>query len=116
MTNEELEKIETRAEAATPGPWMDRVDDSGFLLVCQKDGSRPSDGICGIGDIEETEPSDHFNAIFIAHARTDIPVLVTEIKRLRAIEHAAKDYLTADGPETYQFYQKLQTLCGQPSN
>ena len=77
ITEEQLNEIETRVEAATPGPWMliDRDIDwwyvetpEGLLATCNPSG----EAIIGIED-----------AAFVAHARTDIPRLIEEVRRLR---------------------------------
>ncbi|MGN7133404.1 hypothetical protein ACTHQY_09035 [Rhodococcoides corynebacterioides] len=66
----DLDAIEARADAATVGPWTligggEYVTGAG-LLVAPDDGGVSSD-----------------DAEFIAHARTDVPVLVAEVRRLR---------------------------------
>lgn len=72
MTNEQLQKILERAEAATPGPW-----DAGNVTV---GGPAFSGGIW-----EWTGPGRNVaDALFIASARTDVPALVAEVRRLKA--------------------------------
>ncbi len=75
MTDAELDAIRARAEAATPGPWGITAD------------SKPNDF-----DIAGPEPGDtrgmfwrEEDAGFVAHARTDVPALLDEVKRLRAL-------------------------------
>lgn len=60
MTDEELNAIEARAKAATRGPWASHV------------------------------ASNYCEADFIAHARSDIPALLSELR-------AARTALQADG-------------------
>lgn len=83
MTDEELNAIEARAAAATPGPWW-VYDDGRSAGVVNGDGStyhRPYRAmICG-GDAHEGY-FDGPDADFIAHARTDVPALVAEVRRL----------------------------------
>jgi hypothetical protein len=77
MTDEELQAIAARAEAATVGPWKVYVDwknpfDLGFGI----------DGVSGL--ICPTAFKRRADATFCAHARTDIPALLAEIERLQA--------------------------------
>lgn len=73
MTPEQLDEIEERAAAATPGPWRvdgyaiaAEVDTDSFLEVCSFRGNYA----------DEDMP-------FVAAARTDVPALVAEVRRLR---------------------------------
>lgn len=70
ITNEQLTEIKQRAEKATISP---RNNASNFGCIATFD----EDLICG-----EIERND--DAEFIAHARKDIPTLVTEVERLTA--------------------------------
>ena len=63
MTDQELEAIEARANAASEGPWYEE----GWFTEDED------------GDYVEIEPAD---AVFISHAREDIPALLDEIDRL----------------------------------
>lgn len=70
-TLSDLDSIEARANAAAPGPWKLRVhleDDMSWLI-----GPRDCDA-----EFYDTD------AYFIANARTDVPALVAEVRRLRA--------------------------------
>ena len=90
MTDEELVAIETRANAATPGPWTwetDYEEEGGYFL----DGPEGED----IG-WARSEP----DIIFISATRTAVPALITEVRRLRdalgdAIELAEGGWLYA---------------------
>ena len=91
MSEERLAEIERRCEAATPGPWLEHEWDT--------DGNmkpfRPRDqGWLKIGDGKETVIQDmdismgEHDAAFVMHSRTDIPALLAEVRRLRALcEH-----------------------------
>ena len=75
---EELKAIEARCEAAAAGPWTMR--DSVW------DGSWAVEGPRGFD--QRREPfhlliDDHYDAAFIAHARTDIPRLIATIEEAR---------------------------------
>ena len=88
MTNDELEAVRARAEAATAGPWEWHWDAilgqwnlaPGVLLADGTDGTPGGDKI----DVE--------NATFIAHARTDIPALLDEVERLRGDAHIQRNF------------------------
>lgn len=104
MTEKEIEEIEARANAATPGPWM---MDSG--MKCLEDGDSHFQHVlaagmdnpaCGQGIADtyhspsitvpwdgevQTIPPTHGkieDARFIAHAREDVPKLIAESRRL----------------------------------
>lgn len=83
MTDEELNEIESRASAATPGQWTageigvvttdakisERYDQVASVLpICDRKGYCYQDG----------------TTRFIAHARADIPALIAEVRRLKA--------------------------------
>ena len=80
ITNEELQAIKTRAEQATPGPWIAKA--------------RAVDGITdyflgaeieGPPDAQRGQFARKEDAEFIANARTDVPALVAEIEQLLAM-------------------------------
>ena len=95
MTEDELAAAEARAAAATPGPW-ERCDagtwQHGRYRRTEVFVRRPDDDVAIASDIldpESDEVSDA-NADFIAHARTDVPALVAEVRRLRAVVDEAE--------------------------
>jgi hypothetical protein len=79
MSKLDLDAIRQRAEAATPGPWY------GFSSSWCVYNTPNSDGEL-IADVYEYGgyPPDA-NTQFIAHAREDIPAMLDEIERLRAL-------------------------------
>lgn len=79
----DLDKIEAEAAMATPEPWIAQITTEGYLRVTTD--LNATNGICGFGDMEETDMQDHHNSIFIARARTHIPTLVAEVRRLRGL-------------------------------
>ena len=79
LTDEEIEEIRGRAEAATEGPWKACVPVKGRMVtqvigrdVLGNSGVRVADYVIRPDDTR-----------FIAHARTDIPRLLDEVERLR---------------------------------
>lgn len=81
MTEQELEEIEKRANAATPGPWEFRRLRSGVsVLDAHAIAARSVD--CHCGEVDRlSEPTLEF----IAHAREDVPALIAEVRRLGAM-------------------------------
>jgi hypothetical protein len=85
VTALDLDAIEARANAATPGPWVigdghfDNLNPDDDWPVRGADGiplcTSPDDGVRG-GHLKA-------DAEFIANARGDVPVLVAEVRRLR---------------------------------
>ena len=72
----DLDEIERRANAATPGPWTGKVnncveagDEAVFETGC---------GCCTDSTLSEE------NAAFIAAARTDVPALIARVRELEA--------------------------------
>lgn len=82
MTDEELATIEQRANAATAGPW--RRDEP--LEIWSASGM--------VAGVPEFRPDNHrpaSDAIFIEHARSDVPALIAEVRAYRrAIEAVRK--------------------------
>jgi hypothetical protein len=70
----DLDGIEARANAATPAPWGAEHDGRAEFVYFSDCG----ESIYLAGGIEDSEDAD-----FIAHARTDVPALVAEVRRLR---------------------------------
>jgi cell division septum initiation protein DivIVA len=89
----DLDAIEARANAATPGPWVQSQRD--MWMVYRDGGGTPEIDVGGGYDIKE-------NAAFVAHARSDVPALVAEVRNLRA-------YVAALDSEIKVFY-------GEPVN
>lgn len=129
MTEQELEQIEARANAATPGPWTgDRNDGTikyrmmggldGQTEVLIVDHKNNSSGFYGIDDIpfEESEANEEF----VKHARQDVPALLAEVERLNeTIEKLAfvvedETGMLSDAPLTPEKLEDiLHTLKGQ---
>ena len=108
LTDADLDAIEQRANAATKGPWEN--DGGGeigqhfslpepWATVVSTDVACMS--YCYGGSAAGVERDE--DAEFIAHARSDVPALVAEVRRLRAaVErvremHAGEPY--AQGPD-----------------
>jgi hypothetical protein len=101
LTSAKLDEIEARTNAATHGPWVTHKYTTEADTVRQAEWTpcgEPDHSDCGIAqavhDISvslniHSDGRAKKNAEFIAHAREDIPTLITEIRRLnRLIEEA----------------------------
>ena len=91
LDDSELDAIEARCRAATPGPWWAWVEGreglGGDSFVGQggdDEGSSPLRRDLYLSTYRGVSPVPPADYDFIAHARQDIPRLVAEIRRLRA--------------------------------
>lgn len=87
MTDEQLAEIKARAEAATPEPWKWQPFDS---IIATSVGVHVVRGN-GTGVVSDED------AVFIAHARSDIPALLAEVEAWREIGRAVADEDFYDG-------------------
>jgi hypothetical protein len=108
MTNDDLREIEARANAATPGPWLVERQYSGdnWMIGCLVVGTDSGDG----KNYDVTITTDHLHASeygdataridaeFVAHARTNVPALIAEVRRLRE--------------ELAEYQQRERLACG----
>ena len=69
MTDEQIQEIEARADAATDGPWVPQC-----FAICG-----PKDIVAYIDNYDQDDLE------FIAAARIDVPELIAEIRQLRGI-------------------------------
>ena len=79
MTKLDLEAIKTRCEKATPGPWnvaIGNFSDDVSVVYVGSPGPKGSD--------QERYNLSKGDQKFIAHARADVPALVTEVEKLYA--------------------------------
>lgn len=94
MTPAELDEIEARAAAATPGPWRPGTSEKGsvfspFALALE--------GPNGERNLLRLNPNFRVveDAVFIAAARADVPALVAEVRRLLALPIAQEELRAA---------------------
>lgn len=82
----DLDAIAARADTATPGPWtwLEGEIRGGYDTGIQRPWVADSD--------------DDSDGEFIAHARTDVPALLAEVRRLRAA-NAALHQITVDAKD-----------------
>ncbi len=86
MTDERLAELERLAYKATPGPWWPRWGgEPGYIY------SSGLDRVIAELPEERSDMWTHENSEFIAAARTAIPELIAEVRRLKALEDAALD-------------------------
>ena len=85
MTQERLDAIQERVNAATPGPWAVDSDDPSYIIHSERGGW---DGLV-IAHVAEQDgalfPVEH-NGALIAHAPQDLADLLAEVKRLRTLK------------------------------
>jgi len=86
ISDKRLDEIETRCNAATPGPWTDR--ETGYSKTGRAGGECYHEVLfpLGLDDYWQGRIDIHLNAedaAFIAHARDDVPYLAAEVRRLR---------------------------------
>ena len=94
MTEEELARIEKITDAATPGPWNDEVG-----VVVGHDKRLIFHVLSTRGDFDE----EVCNSYFAVEARTAVPALITEVRRLqsdnRDLIAALEDQLEIECPD-----------------
>ena len=89
-----LDPIKKRAEAATKGPWWERKCHGGAFDVMAHFADGSPMVLCARNAFEEIQQECHANADFIAHAREDIPALISEVERLRRAVSIGVESLT----------------------
>jgi hypothetical protein len=90
LSEQELDAMEARAAAATPGPWeafvegRDHLSGDDFIRTGGLDDAAPDMYVeLSFPTAERPVPAPHQDLDFIAAARQDIPLLVAEVRRLR---------------------------------
>lgn len=86
MTDQELDEIEARAAAASPGPWK-LYGQHGYFMVYMEHIGRALNF-----DARDYEKAQD-DAVFVQRAFTDVPRLVAEVRRLRAEAQDMRDAL-----------------------
>ncbi len=90
MTTNDIDAIEARANAATPGPWGYDPDNTGLCFG-------PHIGLLNSNGVavqihhrsDEDAAQSYATAAFIADARQDVPALCAEVRELRAANERA---------------------------
>lgn len=89
MTEQELAETEARAAAATPGPWTSYVEGrdhlSGDAFIRFSDSDDEDDMYVPRHRSTGCYPASTADQDFIAHARQDVPALIDDVRRLRAL-------------------------------
>lgn len=81
ITEEELQEIEARCNATTPGPWVSWVEGRDHLSGDHFIQTKGEDIYLSGATIADQD--------FMANAHQDIPRLIAEIRRLRRLAGAA---------------------------
>lgn len=113
LTDKELQEIEARCEAAVPPPWeydgmhyeiTAPYNDDAYWLIASECRTRPD------GPYECDQFGHEFDPTFdfIAHARTDVPDLLAEVRRLQELQRAGDaPCIWTEGEDGY-----YDTACG----
>lgn len=80
MTEQQLQKIEARVRAASPGPWEKDRACGGWPVVVNEDGKS---FIASFKASYSNQDREDANAELTAHSRQDLPALLAEVRRLR---------------------------------
>lgn len=88
----DLEPIENRLDAATPGPWLVHPT----YPRCLVSAAEPTMSLLALDVDNYAIVEDEHDASLIAHAPGDLAALVAEVKRLRAIIKAATPCVMCD--------------------
>jgi hypothetical protein len=80
LTEQQLDEIEARANAATPGPWEEHADYGPHFYAYLGGSYLRGVGTLNFGDGEDAEADREF----VLNARQDVPALLAEVRRLRA--------------------------------
>lgn len=104
----DLDAIEARANAATPGPWW--VDAGGPDESADLVGGDNSK----IADLPFYAPHRHLgNEAFLCHAREDVPALIARIRTLEAAlqawQHAYRGVRSEDEAQTARIHADALT-------
>lgn len=98
LSDEELDEIEQRAKAATPGPWVPGGTfgpGSDDVVAASFDGDWL--GVLRCPNNQEGADAWRHNRPFVAKARTDVPALVAEVRRLRHYVFGLRDAVECYG-------------------
>lgn len=120
LTREELREIRERSQAATPGPWTavhhPECPEASWSVMAVPDRVKASYNgvaIVGLGA----------NAIFVAHAREDVPRLLRHVaaleRRLERVEAAIRRHrlnVWGEGPIDHDEDEALYGVLGDGSD
>lgn len=91
MSAERLAEIDGRFAGTSEGEWLYFPEDSS---VCAMDGVIP----CEVADLSNNSADEpQGDGEFIAHAHQDVPDLLAEVKRLKAVEAELRELLGCFG-------------------
>ena len=129
----DLDAIEARAKAATPGPWERRIgpregysltEKTTYMRGCAIDNGQPLQVLIADSDRPGVDylvpaltgdgPSAEANAEFIAHAREDVPALVAEVRYWQATAWARLEDFAAAEAEVVTLRARLAAVEALP--
>ena len=80
LTDQQLDDITARANAATAGPWKREAELGSHIVYVNRTSPK---GVTYSSVLWNAEWATEADAEFTAHAREDVAALVTEVRRLR---------------------------------
>ncbi|MFD7640588.1 hypothetical protein ACFV4P_08035 [Kitasatospora sp. NPDC059795] len=95
LSDEELAAVERRSSAASPGPWIARLESrqsigGGSFVQLDSDPAQDDElylrRFVGGHEVLGVDPRTDADIEFIAGARQDVPRLLAEVRRLRAAQ------------------------------
>jgi hypothetical protein len=100
-----LDEIEARVNAATPEPWVTDTSHGPYEvsvngpvpIPCHHEPPQDEYSVMFQTCHDYTFEQSKKNLVFIAHARSDIPALIAEVRRLRKIVRALDEVLVVSG-------------------
>ena len=110
-TDLDLDAIQARADAATPGPWCtdswEIYQGTEYVAGAEWIGETCRGRVDGLAQ-------DRADAEFVAAARTDVPALLAEVRRLRAsVAELERPAVEAKRNEIRQSFTEIAAQCEQ---
>lgn len=106
LSKERIDEIKERCDAATPGPWLQPIEDEPGAIVSAE---RPTASLLALDVDNMAIFAREEDATFAAKARTDVPELLGEVKRLRLLLEEALVHVR-DPEIAAAFYRRAGVL------
>lgn len=117
LTEQQLDDIEARATAATPGPWEEHAEYGQHFYAYLRGPYLRGVGTLNFGDGEDAAADREF----VLHARQDVPALLAEIRRLKGQRKyligqlAKRDAESGRGDEAVRAFLAGEPTAEQPA-
>ncbi|WP_438029101.1 hypothetical protein [Sorangium sp. So ce233] len=106
LTKERIDEIKGRCDEATPGPWLQPLEDEQRAIASAQ---RPTTSLLALDVDNMAIFAREEDATFAAKARTDVPELLGEVKRLRLLFEEALAHVH-DPEIAAAFYKRAGVL------